>query len=442
MNAPTRWNVSALKKRRAPASASAVREVRTGVRWTCPAMRAARGPHVVEGDRESASRRHLRQPASAPLSRGAPTTPQSRSASSVIASIAASTRARNASSGSPGARRRPSPKTTAQRENGIGTRYRSQERRNLGRLDEVPTGMIGASTASARRRTPYLQRRAGPRGPSGVRAAQRVVPRSASTISTSASPPPRDDEPRDRAVPPPEEEAGDDVAVPALRGHRHDPPPGETEDPRHHPLVPDGVEDGPPRALDRLAVLPPHEADAEGRAPEGDEEEEGEAEQEAAHLPILSDPPTCILPGRAPRRREALPLVRTPQGLRPALVRHGPGESPRRGRRERLGEDDPREDPRRPHPSLGRERLARAGRPGRREALRSRHAGGDRLVRARPRPLRRADARPRTSSSSRASPGARSGGRRPRAGSPGSASTREGSGRSARGSSPRASGSA
>ena len=41
LNAPMRWKFSHLKKTRAPSSASAVREVRTGVRWACPAIRAA-----------------------------------------------------------------------------------------------------------------------------------------------------------------------------------------------------------------------------------------------------------------------------------------------------------------------------------------------------------------------------------------------------------------
>ena len=36
-----RWKFSHLKKTAAPSSASAVREVSTGVRWACPAMRPA-----------------------------------------------------------------------------------------------------------------------------------------------------------------------------------------------------------------------------------------------------------------------------------------------------------------------------------------------------------------------------------------------------------------
>src|SRR4051794_21105829 len=41
LNAPMRWKFSHLKKSVAPVSASAVRDVRTGVRCACPAMRAA-----------------------------------------------------------------------------------------------------------------------------------------------------------------------------------------------------------------------------------------------------------------------------------------------------------------------------------------------------------------------------------------------------------------
>ena len=81
-----------------------------------------RGPHVVEGDRQpahdaaSASRLGSR-------SRGAPATPQIRSASSVIASIAAVDPREEGLVALPlGPAADGSPKTTAQRENGIGTR--------------------------------------------------------------------------------------------------------------------------------------------------------------------------------------------------------------------------------------------------------------------------------------------------------------------------------
>ena len=308
--------------------------------------------------------------------------------------------------------------------------------------------MIGASTASARRRTPDLERRAGPRGPSGVSAAHRVVPRSASTISPSASLPPAGRRAAYRAIPPPEEEPGDDVAVPAARCHRHDAAVREPEDPGHHPLVPDGVEDGPPGTLDRLAVLAPDEADPERGPPEGDEEEEREAEEEAAHLAILADE---TLRGALPVSSAAVRLVAEKlcrsfgprRVFGPLSFATTPGKGPRRGRGERLGQDDARQDARRPDPPLLRDASgSRTTRGAGREDRRPRRARLDRLVRPRPRPLRRADAgrEPRVLRPGRRT--ARSRARRPTAGSPRSASTRSGSGRSGPASSRPARGSA
>ena len=110
--------------------------------------------------------------------------------------------------------------------------------------------------------------------------------------------------------------------------------------------------------------------------------------------------------------------------------------------RERLGEDDAREDPRRADPPLVREASgSRTSRAPAGKTPGSRRGRLDRLVRPRPRPLRRADAgrEPRVLRARRRAP--HSTRRRPSAGSPRSASTRSGSGRSAPGSSPPASGS-
>ena len=79
--------------------------------------------------------------------------------------------------------------------------------------------------------------------------------------------------PRD-PEPPPEEEPGDHVPVPAPRSHRDVAEVREAQDPHDHPLVPDRVENGAPRAHDRVPVLAPDEANPERGPPEGDQEEE------------------------------------------------------------------------------------------------------------------------------------------------------------------------
>src|ERR1019366_6921840 len=66
---------------------------------------------------------------------------------------------------------------------------------NNGRVDEDADGRTIPFPSSARDRIPRLQRRAGPRGPSGVRAPAGAA-FSASRKSDEATSPPRDEEPR------------------------------------------------------------------------------------------------------------------------------------------------------------------------------------------------------------------------------------------------------